>query len=46
MKIRFDLAYEFVKQGIWDEYDFMAFVLDEVLFSSNYFKWKMRRKLK
>jgi hypothetical protein len=46
MKIRYDLAYEFVRQGIWDEDDFAAFVLDEVLLSSNYLKWKMRWKLK
>ena len=26
--IAIDLAYDFVQQGIWDEYDFMAFVLD------------------
>jgi hypothetical protein len=28
MKIEFDLAYEFTRQGIWDEYDFAGFVLD------------------
>lgn len=30
MKIEFDLAYEFVRQGIWDEYDFIGFVLTEI----------------
>jgi hypothetical protein len=26
--IEFQLAYEFVRQGIWDEWDFQAWVLD------------------
>ena len=43
MRIRYDLAYEFVRQKIWDEDDFMGFVLNEVLESGNYIKWKLRR---
>ena len=44
MRIRYDLAYEFVRQKIWDEDDFMGFVLNEVLVNGNYIKWKMRRR--
>ena len=43
MRIRYDLAYEFVRQKIWDEDDFMGFVLNEVLESGNYIKWNLRR---
>lgn len=42
MKVRYDLAYEFVRQGIWDSEDFAGFVLNEVLEYGNYIKWKMR----
>ena len=42
MKIRYDLAYEFVKQGIWDEDDFAGFILNEVIETGNYAGWKMR----
>ena len=44
MKIRYDLAYEFVRQGIWDEDDFAGFVLNEVLVNGNYLKWKLGRR--
>jgi hypothetical protein len=44
MRIRYDLAYEFVRQKIWDEDDFMGFVLNEVLVNGNYIKWKMSRR--
>jgi hypothetical protein len=47
MRIRYELAYEFVKQGIWDEEDFMGFILNEVIETGNYAGWKMRiRKYK
>ena len=41
MRNRYDLAYEFVKQGIWDEWDFVGFMLDE---SRNQYKsWRKFR---
>jgi|APGre2960657404_1045060.scaffolds.fasta_scaffold340809_1 hypothetical protein len=28
MRLELELAYEFVRQKIWDEYDFMGFIFD------------------
>lgn len=38
MRNRYELAYEFVRQRIWDEWDFTMFMLDE---SRNQYKsWR------
>ena len=43
MNIEIDLAYEFVSQGLWDEDDFRAFILDFGLIftgKKRYSKWQ------